>query len=125
MDGAKRTFLTTLCFAHHERLLETAHPDTSTLLSTGGLPVRHSLGDGWIEGLAVSSGNSSLNITTVTIPEAVYKVAQRSGSFPDAVIGLWDDIFSSGYKQIHTINFEVYDGDLDAAPHVAVYLATR
>lgn len=65
------------------------------------------------------------NSTTVTIPAGVYKVAQRSGTFPDAVIGLWDDIFNSGYQQVHSINFEVYNGDLDAAPHVAVYLATQ
>jgi predicted transcriptional regulator YdeE len=67
----------------------------------------------------------SLDTKTVTIPAAVYKVAQTAGAFPDAIIALWEDIFNSDYKQLHTINFETLDGNLETETAIKIYLATQ
>lgn len=59
----------------------------------------------------------------VTIPATQYAVAQANGNFPDNVISLWDAIFASGFQQKHTINFEIFEGDLDRESNVKIYLA--
>lgn len=62
-------------------------------------------------------------VMTVTIPAALYKSAQKVGSFPDNVIVLWDEIFNSEFEQNHTINFERFTGDLDCKSRVEIFLA--
>jgi len=59
------------------------------------------------------------------VPAAKYAVYTAKGKFPDALLKVWQEIWSSDLKRAYKSDFEVYPEDFDPAgdPEIKVYIS--